>query len=340
MKRALAPLACLGLALFACEPKETVTPDATQTEAEATADGENNEAAEMSEEEARAAKLAQRFADLEEAKKAEAARWTDEMKAAAKALVEADYKNASEAIAAILAGTHRNPENVARDAYRHPAETLAFFKLEQNMTVVEMGPGGGWYTEILAPFLAKKGKLMVNNGDPNGPEDEGGTFYARRFQYFVESNPDLYGKIEQHRPGEGGALNLGPAESADAVLVIRGLHGITRRGELDATLDVVHSTLKKGGTFGVIQHRAADDADVTKTAEDGYIPQPWLVAAIEAKGFKLEEASEINANANDTHDHPEGVWTLPPTLALGDQDADKYKAIGESDRMTLRFTKK
>mgnify|MGYP000150030195 CR=1 FL=1 len=321
MTKSFLPLACLGIALVACEPKESVAPDETPAPAAEAASTENEE--EMSEEEAKAAKLAKRFADLEEAKTKEAARWTDEMKAGAKALVEADYKNAGEAIKAILASPHRNPDNVARDEFRHPAETLAFFGLKQDMTVVEMGPGAGWYTEILAPFLSKKGKLVVNNGDPNGPEDSGGTFYARRFQYFTESNPDLYGKIVQHRPGADGALNLGAAESADAVLVIRGLHGITRRGDLPKTLETIHATLKPGGILGIVQHRAAEGADVTKTAEQGYVPQAYMVEQVEAAGFKLEEASEVNANANDTHDHPEGVWTLPPTLALGDQDADK-----------------
>jgi predicted methyltransferase len=342
MQRAILPLLSVSAFLVACEPDAATTaPDVATSETagtdEAASDEEDNAA--QSEEEAKAARLAKRFEELEAKKAEDAKRWTDEMKAEAKKLVDADHKDAGTAIAAILAGGHRHPDNVARDGHRHPAETLAFFGIKQDMTVVEVGPGAGWYSEILAPLLAKKGKHVVNNGDANGPETEGGTFYARRFQYFLDQNADLYGKVVQEHPKDG-ELNLGAADSADAVLIIRGLHGHARRGTLDKTLDTVHSTLKTGGILGVVQHRAAEGADVKESAPAGYVPQAWLVEQIEAKGFKLEESSELNANPKDTRDHAEGVWTLPPTLALGDEDADKYKAIGESDRMTLRFVKK
>jgi len=341
MERRTLSLLAVGSLLLACQPDTPTTPPTAAPVADADADAgpAASETAEPTEEEARAARLAARLAELETVKADNAKRWTPELTAAATKLAGAKYKNAGAAITAIVASGHRHPDNVARDPQRHPVETLKFFGITQKMTVVEMGPGAGWYSEILAPFLAKSGKHVVNNGDPDGPETEGGTFYARRFQYFLDQSAEVYGKVVQERP-EGDTLNIGAAGSADAVLIIRGLHGHARRGTLDATLKTVHTTLKKGGILGVVQHRAADDADVAESSPAGYVPQPWLVEQIEAQGFKLKGASEVNANPKDTRDHAEGVWTLPPSMALGDKDADKYKAIGESDRMTLRFVKK
>jgi predicted methyltransferase len=297
-------------------------------------------AKEAKEAEERKAELAKDLAALEEWKVAEKARWTPEVEAELVKLAEADHADAAKAVKAVLASKHRVPKNVERDQYRHPAETLAFMGIKPDMTVIEVGPGEGWYTEILAPVLAKKGKLLVTDYDPAGPEDKGTTLYARRFQAFLERSPAAFGKIERLVQTEGAPLELGADGTADVVLVFRGMHGWVNRGTWDANIKEVHAVLKPGGVLGIEQHRANDDANAEETSKQGYLPQPWLVEKLEAAGFTLEEASEINANPKDTKDHPEGVWTLPPSLELGETDKAKYTAIGESDRMTLRLRKK
>lgn len=348
MRRILLPSLCLAFIAPACEkttapepaPAPAATTETTPEEDEAAkAEAEAAEKA-AAEEAARAEKAKQRLASLEEDREAEAARWTDEMRAAAKKLAETKHKTTKAGLQKIVKGTHRRPGNAERDAARHPVETLTFLGIKPTMTVVEAGPGAGWYTELLAPLLAAKGKLVVDAADPDGPETEGSTYYGRRVKYFIESAPELYGKVEMLIAGKSENAPYGPAESADAVLVIRGLHGTARSGKLGERLADFHAVLKPGGILGVVQHRAAEGADWEQTAPQGYLPQAWLVEQIEAAGFELEEASEINANPKDTHEWEQGVWTLPPTLALGDTDRDKYVEIGESDRMTLRFRKK
>ena len=214
----------------------------------------------------RIAKIKERLAKLEESSKTEQARWNDELKASAKALVETEVTDTAAFLDAILASAHRRPGNADRDGARHPKETLAFFGIDPSMTVVEVGPGAGWYTEILAPMLASKGKLIVNSGDPNGPETESRIVYARRTRDFLASNADLYGKVAVVIPKEPGGFELGDADTADAVLVVRGLHGMVRRGELAAAMKEMMRVLKPGGTLGVVQHRGTDGADAVKSA--------------------------------------------------------------------------
>jgi predicted methyltransferase len=324
------------------DAKTDVTLDAKAEGAMATGNAKvaDEAAAKAKEDEERKARIAKQLAELETWKAAEKARFTPEVEAELVALMEADYRDLGKALPAVLASKHRHPDNVARDPYRHPAETLAFLGLRPDMTVIEVGPGEGWYTEILAPVLAKQGKLLVTDYDPAGPEDKGTTLYARRFGAFLERSPAAYGKIERLVQTEGAPLVLGPDGSADMVIVFRGLHGWVNRGTWDANVAAVHAVLVPGGILAVEQHRAHDDAVVEETAKKGYLPQPWVVAKLEAAGFALEEASEVNANPKDTKDHPEGVWTLPPTLQLGETDKAKYEAIGETDRMTLRLRKK
>lgn len=290
--------------------------------------------------EERKARIAKALAELDEWKAKEKERWTEAIEAEIKTLVQTEHKDAATALAAAVAGKHRHPDNVARDQYRHPAQTLTFMGLTPEMTVIEVGPGWGWYTELLAPVLARGGKLWVTTYDPAGPEDQGRTVYARRFQAFTDRSEAAYGKVERLVQAPDAALDLGPDGTADMVFVARGLHGWVNGGKFDENLTKIHAALKPGGIAAIVQHRAADDGTAEDTAKQGYLPQPWVVQKFEAAGFTLEEASEINANAKDTKDHPEGVWTLPPTLALEDKDRDKYLAIGESDRMTLRFRKK
>jgi len=286
-----------------------------------------------------AKELADDRAKYEVDSKAELARWTPEMHAEAKALANKTYATPKAALDAVVAAKYRKPANVARDAFRHPKETLTFFGFKPTMTVLEYGPGEGWYTELLAPALAAKGKLIVTANDPKGPIDQRGTLYGQRLQSFLETSPEAYSKVERvvltdtNKP----ALNL--QGTVDLAIVIRGMHGWTRQKLTPTWLAEIHTALKPNGVLGVVQHRAKADAKGDEGFKTGYLPEAWVIEQVEAAGFKLAGKSEVNANAKDTKDYPEGVWTLPPSFELKDKDHDKYAAIGESDRMTLKFTK-
>ena len=287
-----------------------------------------------------AAELEAEWAAMEAEAQKENARWTPELKEKAKALAEAKYGSTAAAMKPILAGEHRTPGHAERDQYRHPKETLAFLGVKPTQTVLEYGPGEGWWTEILAPLLASKGKLIVTNGDPNGPRSERPTFYAKRLQTFLDKSPELYGKIETARIADSKNPELGLDGTVDVALVFRGAHGWQNNGTTAAWLATIHKALKPNGILGIEQHRAKPDvADVAASSKNGYLPEKYLIEQIEAAGFKLAGKSEVNANPKDTTAHPNGVWSLPPTLREGETDKDKYLAIGESDRMTLKFKK-
>lgn len=237
-------------------------------------------------------------------------------------------------------GTHRSEENRARNEARHPVETLLFFGLSDDMTVVELSPGRGWYTEVLAPVLAENGKLVAGNllADPEDPE----SYYSKTaaaYEAWVGENTDTLGDVEVGTFAPPSVVEIGEAESADMVVTFRNMHGWYNNGILDAALEAVHETLKPGGIFGVVQHRAAEGSDPAVTAPKGYLPQDFVIATVEAAGFELVESSEINANPNDTRDYEDGVWALPPSLRGGEETAEQFEAIGESDRMTLKFVK-
>ncbi|MCA9708761.1 MAG: hypothetical protein KDK70_23140, partial [Myxococcales bacterium] len=294
------------------ETKKTETAEAkaddvkgkVEGDAKAGEAGESEEAKKAKEEQERKDRLVKALADLEEWKTKEAARWDEALEGEVQTLVSTEFEDAKAAIAAAVAGKHRHPDNTARDPYRHPAETLAFLGLEPTMTVIEVGPGWGWYTELLAPVLARSGKLEVTTFDPKGPEDQGGTLYARRFEAFAARSEAAYGKIERLLQTPDAPLELGPDGSADMVFIVRGLHGWVNRGQLDANLAKVHAALRPGGIAAVVQHRAKDDAKAEESAKQGYLPQAWVVEKFEGAGFTLEEASEINANPKDTKDYP------------------------------------
>lgn len=268
----------------------------------------------------------------------EATRWTPALHADAKTLVGKTFKNGHEALVAVVASKHRRPASFERDHDRHPIETFEFYGLQPNMTVLEFAPGEAWFTELLAPALAKRGKLYVTSTDPNGPAESRMTFYGQRFKGFVERSPEAYGKLETviitpttpTLPMEG---------TLDMVVMMRAMHGVVNAGSLDKWLGAMNKALKPNGILAIEQHRAKADAVPEKSAKSGYLPEKWVIERVEAAGFKLVAKSEINANPKDTTDWPEGVWTLPPTLRLGDTDKAVYLAIGESDRMTLRFVK-
>ena len=244
-----------------------------------------------------------------------------------------------DALAKAVDGDHRAPANVARDGARHPQETLEFFGFDQNFTIVEVFPGGGWYTEILAPAVRGHGKLVA----AHFPADATAEYVQRvRAQFLAKlaAEPEVYDEVEVTGYVPGNPGGLAPAGSADLVLTFRNLHGMLRQGNLEAFLADAHAVLKPGGTLGVVQHRAPEGSDPEAGKDSAYLPQAWVIEQVEAAGFELDAMAEINANPRDTADHPGGVWALPPSLRHGDEDREKYEAIGESDRMTLRFVKK
>lgn len=236
---------------------------------------------------------------------------------------------------AVLAGSWRSAPNKARDVYRHPKATLQFFGLQPDQTVIEITPGGGWYSEILAPLLRDNGHYIAAVASGNGSEERQDAAALRtRFN----GDPTEFGKagIVTFNPK---APVLGAPGSADMVLTFRNVHNWTMAGTAPAMFKAFYAVLKPGGTLGVVDHRAAAGASLDAIKGSGYLPTDYVIKLATDAGFKLDAQSEINANPKDTKDYPKGVWTLPPTLTLGDQDRAKYMAIGESDRMTLRFVK-
>ena len=347
MKRSLLRSALLVSLLAACaaEPPPPPAPPPPPPPAPppaVVAAPEPAKAPEPSPEELKKAEQAKRLqedrAEWENDRKTELARWTPEMRAEAKALAEKAYPSGKAAIQAIMKGKHRRPDSVVRDKYRHPVETLEFFGFKPTMTVLDFGPGEGWYTELLAPALAKSGKYMATNSDPNGPADQRSTFYGQIFKGFVDAVPEAYGKVETFVV-DNKAPKLPQEGTVDLVIVMREVHGLINNGSFNAWLPEIHRALKPKGVLGIEQHRAPPDANPTKSSKKGYVPEKWLIEQVEAAGFKLAGKSEINANPKDTKDYEGGVWTLPPSLVKKDKDRDKYVAIGESDRMTLKFAK-
>jgi len=240
------------------------------------------------------------------------------------------------AVAAVIEAPHRSDKHIARNVHRHPAETLAFMGLRQDMTVIELWPGGGWYTGVLAPVLRGRGKLVVGDSDPTDKRWGGG---IRRLVERMAKQRDVYGDVEVARLAPPGSIELGPDASADMVLTFRNVHNWMHSDSLSAVFADAFRVLKPGGVFGVVEHRAAEGSDPAVSAKKGYVSEAYVIAIAEGVGFTLDARSEINANPKDTRDHPKGVWTLPPVLSLKDQDRDRWLAIGESDRMTLRFVK-
>lgn len=243
------------------------------------------------------------------------------------------------ALDAAISSPTRTPKNVERDVWRHPKETLEFFGVEPDDVVVEVWPGGGWYTEILAPYLAEKGKLVAGNFRATDDPENYRTKSRRKFDARLANEP-VFAKVVNGTLDPPVLIDIGPPESADVVLTFRNLHNFITSDSLDDFFAAAYTVLKPGGTLGIVEHRAPEsDKDPMEVVKTGYVPQSFVVAAAKRNGFELVATSEINANPKDTHDHPEGVWTLPPSLRLGDIDKDKYLAIGESDRMTLKFKK-
>jgi predicted methyltransferase len=237
----------------------------------------------------------------------------------------------------VLAGTWREAKNSARDQYRHPKATLEFFGLKPGMSLIEITPGAGWYAEVLAPLMKGDGGYTAAIAAPKKPAGEAAQDKTALEKMFA-ADPAQYGeaKVVQFDPK---APVFGAPGSADMVVTFRNVHNWVMGDYAPGMFKAFFAVLKPGGVLGVVDHRATPGADLVKIKNSGYLPEDYVIKLATDAGFKLDGKSEINANPKDDHDHPKGVWTLPPTLALGDVDKAKYLAIGESDRMTLRFVK-
>ena len=245
------------------------------------------------------------------------------------------------ALDAAIAGNWRDSKNTVRDRHRHPRETLAFFGIAPDQTVIEITPGAGWYSEILAPYLRDEGRYIAAIVDPMAVKAGSGRDYQQKTRTGLEtkykSGPAQYDRV-QLVAYDPAAPRFGPAGSADLVLTFRNVHNWRSAGQAEGMFKGFHDVLKPGGTLGVVEHRAK--GDVPADDKSGYVGQAQVIAMAQAAGFTLVGTSEINANPRDTKDYKDGVWTLPPALRLKDKDREKYLAIGESDRMTLRFVKR
>jgi predicted methyltransferase len=246
-------------------------------------------------------------------------------------------QDASAKLRQLVAGSQRTPANVARDQYRHPLETLSFFGLRDDMTVVEILPGGGWWTEILAPYLKERGVYYAAVQEWETTYDASRVRKAA-FLTHLAANPELYGKVRV-RDFYSDRYEIAPPGSVDVILTFRNLHNWITAGTVEGALRAFHKALKPGGILGVEDHRASNDRPQDPKAENGYLREDFTIALIEKAGFKLVAKSEINANPKDTKDYKGGVWSLPPTYREGDVNRAKYQQIGESDRYTLKFMK-
>lgn len=253
----------------------------------------------------------------------------------------ATVAQAQDALQSAIAAPHRTPAFVARDGWRHPYETLSFFGIRPDMTVVEISPGGGWYTEILAPYLQAKGQLVLAAYDP-----ESAVEYERKsiaqLQKKLAAQPGIYSKVRVGVFAPPHKLQYTAPGSADLALTFRNIHNWIDAGGEDnvrAVFASAYASLKPGGVLGIVEHRLPASRTQDSKASNGYVHVDYVTRIAQSVGFRLEASSEINANPRDTADHANGVWALPPIYTNKDVDREKYAAIGESDRMTLKFVK-
>ncbi len=238
----------------------------------------------------------------------------------------------------LIVGEHRSETNIARNEFRHPVETLDFFGLRPDMTVIEILPSTGWYTEIIAPYVRDRGKFYAAHFSPNATAS-----YMppnlRRFEEKISGEPELYGRITVRHLNPPHEVAIAPPNSADMALTFRNVHNWIMAGQEHEFFAAFYAALKPGGVLGVVEHRALPGAGMDVMETSGYVTEAYVKEVAAAAGFEFVDSSEINANPKDPTVHPAGVWTLPPNYRLGDEDRARYAAIGESDRMTLKFVK-
>ena len=239
----------------------------------------------------------------------------------------------------VIAGEHRSEQNKSRDIYRNPKETLEFFGVQPNMTVVEVWPSGGWYTEILAPYLNEKGQYISASFDFNSDS----AFVQRVGKIFLgklEKRPDLYSNVKHGVLMLPDRVEVADPGTVDMVLTFRNIHNWMARGQERIAIEAFYEMLKPGGILGVVEHRGDESVPQDPASKSGYVNQSYMIKISEEAGFILDASSEINANALDSKDHSEGVWTLAPTYrAQSDEQKMALSKVGESDRFTLRFIK-
>lgn len=235
----------------------------------------------------------------------------------------------------VIGDPHRKPDDVARDRYRHPAQTLTFFGLQPGMTVVEMLPGQGWYTDILAPYLADQGHYVAAV-TPKDTDD---------FKAHLAADPDRLGKTQIAPFNVGQSNSFVPDATADLIVTFRNIHNLLGSpdqpgdGNAPQAFADWFRALKPGGVLGIVEHRLPENMDIAREKTSGYVKRSTVIRLALAAGFQWAGTSDVNANPRDDHDHPDGVWDLPPTYKAGDKDKAQYAAVGESDRMTLKFVK-
>lgn len=247
---------------------------------------------------------------------------------------------ADEQLDKAIASPLRSAEFAARDRYRHPAETLQFFALNAQDHVAEIWPSLGWYSEILAPYLRDQGKYVAVGFSAKG--DKVPQWRKDRIAYLAQkfaAQPQLYDKVSVSALGFPDDMQIAAQNSMDKVLTFRNVHNWMKGGYAGQVFDAMYSALKPGGILGLVEHRAKPGTSVEQMISSGYVTEQHAIMLATRAGFKLLARSDINANPRDSADHPAGVWTLPPTLRLGDEQREHYLAIGESDRMTLKFVK-
>lgn len=236
-------------------------------------------------------------------------------------------------------GSHRSKIHQARDHFRHPEKTLEFFDVQPNMTVVEIWPGGkAWYTEILAPYLKKNGQLYAAHFDANSTTP----YFSKnreKFKLKLAAKPEIYGNVITTTLQPPSQLKIAPENSADRILTFRNVHNWMKNKQAEAVFKAMYQALKPAGILGIVEHRNSVGTTQDPLALSGYVTEAYVIQLAEQAGFKLVEKSEINANIKDTHDHPKGVWSLPPSLKGGENNKAYFLDIGESDRMTLKFIK-
>jgi predicted methyltransferase len=240
------------------------------------------------------------------------------------------------ALAAAIASDQRTQSFVARDGARHPGEELTFFGVKASSNVVELWPGGGYWTEILAPYLAAKGQYTAALPPAKDGGEDGVT--VQKWKALVAAQAGRFGTVKETTLGKG-HFDIAPADSADFVLTFRNLHNWMESGYAPEALAACFRALKPGGILGIEDHRGRNDQPQDPQAKNGYVRQDYAINLAKQAGFELVATSEMLANLKDTKDYPKGVWTLPPTLELGDQDREKYTAIGEADNLVLKFRK-
>jgi len=253
---------------------------------------------------------------------------------------EVTTSSVTDAVAQWMTGPHRAPGNAARNRFRHPKETLTFFGLGPSMAVVEVWPSGGWYTEILAPVLRESGQYYAAGFALTAKRTPAWRKKVQQdFQSKLAAHPELYDRVIVTELSIPERTEMAPPGTADMVLTFRNVHNWMKGDYAPGMFEAMFAALKPRGVLGVVEHRAPKGTSRAQMVQSGYVTEAQVKKLAKSAGFRFVEKSEINANAKDTANHPAGVWSLPPTLRLGEQDRSKFVAIGESDRMTLRFIK-